>query len=110
MPLDARTLIVVTAVAALVAALSLVWTIRVDRERGAGAWALSLLLTAAGTAMLAARDVQSTPALIGVRTVLFGLSYGLRYMALALFFGTPWRAALAWGPAALELGLVLVLA
>ncbi len=54
MPLDPRTLVVVTSVVALTMAFSLLWVFWLDRERGVGLWALSLVLTTVSMAMIAA--------------------------------------------------------
>jgi PAS domain S-box-containing protein len=107
--LDVRTLIVVHSVVAITTALSLVWVLRLERARGAGLWALSLVLTAAATAMIAAGNPQGSLALAVTPTAFIGLSYGLRYYALCMFFEARRRPALLWGPVALEVLLVAAL-
>lgn len=109
MPLDPRTLIVVTAVVAAVMAFSLVWVMRMDRDTSVGLWALSLVLLAISMAMIAAGGTRPTPASLAIRTGLIGLSYGVRYYALCTFFDAPRRPALLWGPAALEVLLIMAL-
>jgi len=107
--LDVRTLVVVHSVVAITMALSFVWVLRLGRARGAGLWALSLVLTAAATALLAAGNPQESLALAVTPTALIGLSYGLRYYALCMFFDARRRPALFWGPVALEVFLVVAL-
>jgi PAS domain-containing protein len=107
--LDVRTLVVVHSVVAITTALSFVWVLRLGRARGAGLWALSLVLTAAATALLAAGGPQESLALVATPTALIGFSYGLRYYALCMFFDARRRPALLWGPVALEVFLVVAL-
>jgi hypothetical protein len=110
MLLDPRTLVVVTSAVAITMAFSLVWVFWLERERGIGLWALSLVLTAVSTAMIASGGVEPAPALVATRAGVIGLSYGIRYYALCTFFDAPRRPALLWGPAALEISLVAALA
>jgi PAS domain S-box-containing protein len=107
--LDVRTLIVVHSVVAITTALSLVWVLRLERARGAGLWALSLILTAAATAMIAAGNPRGSFAFAVTPTAFIGFSYGLRYYALCMFFDVRRRPALLWGPVALEVLLVAAL-
>lgn len=110
MPIDPRTLIIVTSVVAAAMAFSLVWVIGVDRERGLGLWALSLILLSIAMGMIATGGTPPAPGSLATRTALVGLSYGLRYYALSTFFEAPRRPVLLWGPAVLEVFLVVALA